>query len=340
MYHLYEFATKGSDQPGDSNFDRQIRKYLNEKEFKQFKDAVEKRKQQKEISSSLSTKVSNPRMQQFQNLIQNKRNASPPKKQKIELNLYINNDTAESIPPKPKTHGGNTNLLEYSRSDVPEFVELLRLLQSSDWKDRATGISRLVATVEDNLHKLQDRDILELFDALLPRLSESNSKVNSLAFISLNKVIPLLSESLKPFANRVVEIIANSLGSTNPQIRTSCAQAFDTLLRCVDSTTLLPHLVTTINATNARTKAIIMEKLRPVVQNAFLKKPSVVIKYLLPMCCKLIKEAKTNVKAANISILKTLYFLMKEDLFEQISNSMAECSISAEEMQRIRDYVT
>lgn len=69
-----------------------------------------------------------------------------------------------------------------------------------------------------------------MFDAFIPRLQDSNKKVNQWALESLAKTIPLLGDSLHPMLLSILVAVADNLNSKNAGIYAAAQSALDAMM--------------------------------------------------------------------------------------------------------------
>lgn len=70
----------------------------------------------------------------------------------------------------------------------------------------------------------------QIFDKFLPRLTDSNSKVNLYALKVLLEVIPLIRQSMASVISMTVAAVAPNLSSKNKEINTTAVEILDSLI--------------------------------------------------------------------------------------------------------------
>lgn len=127
---------------------------------------------------------------------------------------------------------------ESTRKQVPrnlmESAEYIKALTASlnaqDFRVRMDGIRNLLSDCETN-QDLVVTNIVKIFDAFKSRLHDSNSKVNLLALETMQKIIPLLKDSLAAVVNMLFPaIVDNNLNSKNHSIYSAASNVVQALI--------------------------------------------------------------------------------------------------------------
>ena len=110
--------------------------------------------------------------------------------------------------------------------------------------------------------------------------------------------------------------------SSSPAIRKSANDGMDKLIDTVDNLLMVQSITSILQfGTNPKVKPILIEKLIHVVLSIYEGKPSIVVKYIVPISVKLLKEPKRDIKTANDKLLMVLYESMGAGLLSHTGNS-------------------
>ncbi|KAG2468125.1 TGRM2 protein, partial [Polypterus senegalus] len=96
-----------------------------------------------------------------------------------------------------------------------KLKELQRLLTSREYQDRMHGVTLLLRISTDNTG-LITANIQKILDWFIPRLQDSNKKVNLLALETASELVPLLADSLNPVLSGITTATIDNLNSKHP----------------------------------------------------------------------------------------------------------------------------
>ncbi|TPX70560.1 hypothetical protein SpCBS45565_g01639 [Spizellomyces sp. 'palustris'] len=215
------------------------------------------------------------------------------------------------------------------KSDVRDMDRLniiYRDMIADDWRKRYQGIMDVIGFVKEYPSEMMDRQRIQmLFDHYLERCRDGNSKVGLLGLQSLQELIPALKTGLDPVIHTLVQTLANQMATASAVIRTATVQAMDTLIANGDNGLILQSLANIVQfGSNARVKPMLLEQMIPVIDNVYASKPSVVIKYAVPITMRFLQEAKGDIRSTNAKLLKGLFSLMGQSLFEHVGHMTPE----------------
>lgn len=72
-----------------------------------------------------------------------------------------------------------------------------------------------------------------MFDAFLPRLTDSNSKVNLHALEAFSNMVPLLGDLLLPIVTNIVEALGPNLASKQATIHNTAETVLELITQCI-----------------------------------------------------------------------------------------------------------
>jgi len=217
-------------------------------------------------------------------------------------------------------------------AELEELPVLLNQVTSKDWRERSNGLKALEEMVLSCPY-IPESQLVNMFDHLVQRLSDGNSKVNIQTLQVLTRIFPALGESTGAALNTLVPSLVANLGSTNEKIRNSASEAVDSLIRSMDSSALLQNFAHCVNHGGLRAKHIMLEKLTTMVPEVYSMNHTLLVKYVLPAAFSLLSETKGEIRSANSRLLKALHRTMGSKLREHTGN------LSAALMQRLEDLL-
>lgn len=206
---------------------------------------------------------------------------------------------------------------------------LVNSLQASDWKERQQAVDQFVDLVQLNPDGLGQK-FTKVFDVFIPRLQDSNSKVNLYALQCLPKILPCLANQSGALVPPLVAALTSNFASKNTSIFSAAEEALDELIKYIDNTLLVQPFCTTTQYGSSRVKPIMVDKLADIVPTVYARKPQVISRYVLPLLWNLLNAASNSSAGAGTSVLKTstsrltntLYSCMGRALTEQASSQV------------------
>jgi hypothetical protein len=178
---------------------------------------------------------------------------------------------------------------------------------------------------------LVGHNISTLFDEFVPRLTDSNSKVNTLALQSMLTLVPLLRDYFSTVANMVVPAVAQNMASNRPELKTLSTDIIDAMLDHIDQTSLLQPLSTLAKFGNNRVRPEIVLKLATLCTMLYPRKPQMVIRHVLPVLWQLVTNlsgsgatpgSSANLRQSAQRLATNLYSLMGQALFDMAESEM------------------
>jgi hypothetical protein len=210
------------------------------------------------------------------------------------------------------------------------MTEIISDLASSDWKTRLSGIERLVnaaASVQDS--SIGGGSVIQrLVDAIAPRLTDSNAKINVQALEALQVVLPRLrAHELGIHALTLVTALATNLAAQNPSVRALSEDALRALVALVAvREDIVAPLANQAQYANTRGRPFLVLTLADVLSDAAhvaggapLSKSmtTAVSKHVMPLLPVLLDDSKLDVKRALQALVQGLYRCMGPSLFSQ-----------------------
>lgn len=216
--------------------------------------------------------------------------------------------------------GGGDN----DEAKIEEMEDCSKALRSSDWQVRLQAMDRMLEFVQGNAQVAQLR-VQQLFDALEPRLSDNNLRVNIRALEVLQQMIPGLSGALDVVLLQLVQVVANTVASTNRQVQQLGGASMDMLFGWTDKGNMIAAMSAAVVQGNQRVKVSLLDKLAEVVHEVWVEKPQAVSKNVLPLALRHVDEVKHDVRSANIRLLTALQSFMGESFNSHLDSCGVEC---------------
>ena len=183
------------------------------------------------------------------------------------------------------------------------MTRVVQDLASVDWKRRQEGLRGLEEAAGSRLRDVKN-NIVGVMDALLPRLSDVNSKVNTYAHNVLKELVTRLGSDLEPFLPRIVPSVINALCSSNPVVRAAAQVGADAVFSDMEGGSTLPLVSNMALHGNSRTCVVSLQWIEKIMMSGSVsQKQTVVTKHVLPVCASYIADNKVDVRSAIRRIL-------------------------------------
>ncbi len=210
--------------------------------------------------------------------------------------------------------------------ELEELPNILDCLNSSDWKTRYDGITKLLTLTEEIPGNIKSK-ILQIFDAFTPRISDANSKVNLYALQCATKIVTLLQDNLQPTFSSFLPAVASNLASTKAEVKQASTAVLDTLVMYVDSTLLAqPWASIVLNNQNRKIQAPLLERLIQITPGVYAKKPNLVVKHILPITFNFLSDEKRGAdkKGSDWGEIRTLNNQLMLTLHHQMGSLLLD----------------
>jgi hypothetical protein len=178
-------------------------------------------------------------------------------------------------------------------------------MSANDWRVRHTAVTELVDLVLKYPVECGPK-LQTIFDHLTLRMADGNSKVLLLALSSLERMVPVLKDSLEVVLNTLIPVLSQQIGSANASVRNTTMNVLDSLIDNVDNTSLVQYFANVIAFGNPRAKAAIVEKTAAIVPTVYRQKPQLITKHVLPRAVRLVEDPDGAMRTACTSLLQAL----------------------------------
>ena len=156
----------------------------------------------------------------------------------------------------------------------------------------------------------------KIFDAFVPRLSDSNSKINLQALESLLNILPMFRFDLSAVNSLLVTTLSTNLASNTPGVKSLSEDGITLLVNVANVEELLQPFASVIVYGNLRVRPFLITKLAEFVEQAYLTKSTLVVKHILPIIGVLLDETKLEKRIVS-QLVKSLYNCFGPSLFTQ-----------------------
>eukprot|EP00794_Sanderia_malayensis_P020059 gene20059-22028_t len=204
-------------------------------------------------------------------------------------------------------------------------------LNANDWKTRSEAIENLYDMVCTNPEGVE-KHVSKVFDNFMPRLTDSNSKVNLQALQTMNKSIPILRDALSPMISMLMQALTSCVASKNNSIYNSAMEVLVSLTKYVDNLLLLQPLVSAVRYGNTRVKPEMAMRLADLVTPVFQRKPNLIQTQIFPVLWHLLSNpksgsaanARNDLNTATSKLCEELYICYGESLYDEAANQSKE----------------
>eukprot|EP01135_Chromosphaera_perkinsii_P001920 Nk52_evm69s212 gene=Nk52_evmTU69s212 len=213
--------------------------------------------------------------------------------------------------------------------DVPEICSELT---SNDWNQRYSAIEKMVDIIRHHTEFIP-KHLLKIFDSFIPRLQDSNSKVNYLALQAMEFIVHLLKDDLIPVLKNVVPAVAQCLASKVTNIRHKARDIIQGMVEHIDVVALASLFGNVAVYGSPRIRAEMVEKLSLLVEPLYSKKSVVIVKSIMPVAFQYLSEGKSDIRAANAKLLQKLYSVFGQQMYDHAGH------MSDQTMQQLQDII-
>jgi hypothetical protein len=193
--------------------------------------------------------------------------------------------------------------------------ELSTELQAPDWRKREAAVGDLQALVQERPQDFVSTNMNVFFD-FVPRLSDSNSKVNVAALQALEVMLPLVGPAMDTVMGELLPALAHNLASKAPSIRAAACANLAFIAQHLDSNLVLQPMCTTVVNANGVVKEGLIPYLSAAVATASddARTARLIQRYAVSACVKLAADKK--LESALAGAWRQLYDVLGEDLLK------------------------
>ena len=156
--------------------------------------------------------------------------------------------------------------------------------------------------------------MISCFDALVPRITDGNSKVAVQALQTTSDIVRASKNTSVVVLNVLMPTLASAIGSTNETIRHKAAKTLGALCCEVDSVYLVQNLSHCVKHSGPRSKPTLIEHLSQLVPGVYSRKQQLVNKYVVPVAFSMLNEKSSGVRMASQKLVVSLHKSMGTQL--------------------------
>mmetsp|Transcript_34183 Transcript_34183/g.59789 ORF Transcript_34183/g.59789 Transcript_34183/m.59789 type:complete len:1228 (+) Transcript_34183:443-4126(+) len=206
--------------------------------------------------------------------------------------------------------------------EPPEFEQLLTLseeMNSQDWKSRYDTINRVTELTTQCMPALAaSTKILTVVDIFSRALNDQNLKVNLHSLNCLIKVVPTMKTSLDSHLGLLMTALAGPLGSANSSVRDTASDVLSLLKEHCTATNIVHPLVQTIHNANNRAKPTLLYTLSEILEDVHAARPSLIKKHVVPLVIKLSEDANADIRSESQKLMRRLQEVVGELLTDYL----------------------
>ncbi|XP_064411363.1 TOG array regulator of axonemal microtubules protein 2 [Latimeria chalumnae] len=215
-----------------------------------------------------------------------------------------------------------------STEAMEQVKELQKLLTAKDFQNRMQGVSLLLERCTNN-PPFVSANIVRIFDSFIPRLQDSNKKVNQFALESAATMIPILKDSLHQVLLSMVTVVSDNLNSKNMGIYAAAVAALDVLIASIDNVLLLQPFASRVQFVSGRAMHDITERLAVLVMTVYSRKPQAIERHVLPVFWYLLSNMTgSGVLPGGSGNVRAVVSKLAKSLQQQMGPSLQEYAAS------------
>lgn len=217
--------------------------------------------------------------------------------------------SGSAAPVSRKAPSSSSSSSSAAAVDTVALERLQKYLESSNWKDRYDALQEATTFVCSSARGLiESGKVIGLFDLIIKRMEDGNSKVNVFALECLEKMVPALGSSgMELVLSSFTPALTKNLAANNPKLSALTLAVVQVLCTHVDAKLLCQHFAAIARHANSRIKPLLIDTLEQLTLSSDEKNQYALNRYVLPLALELVKEAKSDVKDANTRLLRALY---------------------------------
>lgn len=228
---------------------------------------------------------------------------------------------------------GDLGLLGGTDEPLDRLATICTALEAHDWIVRKDAVSSLIDLVGSHGQLFVARSrVISIFDALIPRLNDSNSKVNVVALRSLEQLIPKVREGMGSVTGTLVPALAASLASSNAQVRSITPTIIDTLMAEVDHAAIIQPVASCVLYSPPKARPVMIDRLSEISRLLYPTKPQLVIKHTVPATFRLVEDLRTELRPNLILLLRSLRALLGEEFVQHLQRASSTVQARINEM--------
>ena len=307
--------------------ERQLRRLLQEREFRQIMELIERGGQIDDHSLRIQSRASSRAARSRQSRSRAQSNASSDDGNGRRVGRRSSSSTDENTGGRARGYNPNNVIGEIksmNKQEAPEIElllpNLLKHMSSSDWRRRQEAVvsttdllCKHVSTLQPNSERL-----MAAFDHIMPRLGDNNSKVCLTTLRAMTELLPATRAQVVEVVPSLLPAVAANLASASKPIISAANTVLDMLESCVPLPTLFPTQVSLCVHSNPRVQASMLNRVADLIPAMYDLRPRLVQRHAVPAVLRLTNNARGELRMATNRSLHMLYRAMGDDLVQAV----------------------
>lgn len=209
---------------------------------------------------------------------------------------------------------------------MEEIKNMVNQMSANDWRQRYDAINAFQDMCIDRPDIIAVQ-IVKIFDKFLPRLQDSNSKVNLHALKVMHQVVPMLKDTLHSVISMAVASVVPNLSSKNREIYSTAVDILSSFLEHLDHGMLVQPFANQAQCASGHSKAEMVEKVAYLVDRVYERKPKQVVLHVLPLLWHLLNSpgvgggsGSGDLRQATAQLASTLHGHMGQGLLDKANS--------------------
>lgn len=225
---------------------------------------------------------------------------------------------SKTVPPpaaKRRNVSGKKSGSDATAEESEQLAPIYSSLDSQDWRERMNGIDRLMAWLEGR-PSCTPAVAVKICDHFAGRLGDNNGKVNAAALKVAERLIEITKDHLNSTLVVLGPALADNLSNSNAALRKMALGSLEKVPLLTDANTVVPVFGPVATYGNVKIKPTILDLLATSVSRTPDVKISALTKHIVPLCFSMLGENKTELRQANMSLLRAVHRVMGSMLLD------------------------
>ncbi|XP_070179404.1 TOG array regulator of axonemal microtubules protein 1-like isoform X2 [Littorina saxatilis] len=207
---------------------------------------------------------------------------------------------------------------------MEEIKSMINQLSAGDWRIRYDAINTFLDMCVER-PEIVSTHIVKIFDKFLPRLQDSNSKVNLHALKVMHQVVPMLKDALQSVISLSVTAIVPNLSSKNAEIKATGTDILESYMEHLDHGMLVQPFANQAQCATGHSKSEMVMKVAYLTDKVYDRKPKQVVLHVLPLLWHLLNgpgvgPGSNELRQATAALASTLYDHMGQGLLDKATS--------------------
>eukprot|EP00943_MAST-04B_sp_MAST-4B-sp1_P006833 g6833.t1 len=307
--------------------ERQLRRLLQEREFRQIMELIERGGQMDDHSLRIQSRASSRAAKSRQSRSRAQSNASSDNDGNDVRRISRRSSSGDTNGGRARGYNPNNVIGEVTsmkQQEAPEIElllpNLLKHMSSSDWRRRQEAVVSTTDLLCKHASTLQPNSerLMAAFDHIIPRLGDNNSKVCLTTLRAMSELLPATRAQVVEVVPSLLPAVAANLASASKPIISAANTVLDMLESCVPLPTLFPTQVSLCVHSNPRVQASMLNRVADLIPAMYDLRPRLVQRHAVPAVLRLTNNARGELRMATNRSLHMLYRAMGDDLVQAV----------------------